>query len=223
MAEQLTRRKQIAPQRHPVLDRAVVVGGFGEAFGWHNVQCLPLRQLFRQPFRNQFRHLVFQAGCAVAAFPFDFFLAGLGLADNPAFVDHSKQLLAHLSCLGLAFDDLAINDALAIGKGTSPVATGYRAGGMVFEFVDDLKGTDPIAPTLRRGSASGGALRRVRGRWSVQGGIPTLERGNDLWNQPNTRAIGCQPPVWGKRHQPITVGAGDGTRPEVICRNCIRV
>ena len=142
VAKELARGKQIAPQRHAVLDGAVVVAYFWEPLARHHVERFPLGQLLLKPRLNLGVVVILGPGCPVSPDPF--ILSALprfqGL-DDALFVNHREKLFAHVAGLGLAFDLIAVDHPAAIGIGTCPVAARHCTVRLLLGGFDDLKRT----------------------------------------------------------------------------------
>ena len=115
VAKELPGREQIAPERHPVLDGAIVVAHFGESLARHDVERLPLRQLLGQHRPNLCAVVVLRPRRPIPANPLFTGLARLRLRENPFLVDDGEELLAHPSVPRLGLDDLAVDHPPTIG------------------------------------------------------------------------------------------------------------
>ena len=189
VAQQLTRREQVAPQRHAVLYGPVVVADFWKLLARHHIEGFPFGQPFGEPRLNLRAVVVLRPGCPVAAHP-PVLAAFAGLEDflDPPPVDDGEELFAHPARLSLTLDLVAIDDPAAIGIGASSGTPRHRAARLLPGGLDDLEGATPAFGTGT----------------SAQVGL-----------EPDPSATRCQPPVRRERHQALAIGAGDGARPEV--------
>ncbi len=193
MAEKLARREQIAPQRHPVLYRAVVVAGFGKPLGRNHVERLPFRKLFGESGRYDGAVVIFGRRRAIPAFPF-VLPPPPGLEDsrNTLLVHDRIELFAHPAGTGLAFDLVAVDHAPTVRIRTGAVATRHGTRRLVLRLMHDLERTHPTFRTRPRS--------RIR-------------------LQPNPNPTQRQAPVRRQRNQPIAIRTDDRPRPKVGERN----
>ena len=189
MAEKLARRKQIAPQRHTILNGAIVIAYFGKPFTRHHVERFPLRQFLIESRSDFGAVVVFGSGYAVAANPFWLapFTGFQEPFDAPS-VNNGIQLLTHTASLSLSLDLVAVDNPPAIGIRAGAVAARHRAGRLLSGRVDDLECTEAARGTCVRA---------------------------DTGPEPDPGAVGGQPPIRRERHEAIAIGAGDGACPEI--------
>ena len=104
VAEKLTGREQIAPERHPVLYGPIVVARLGKPLARHEVEGFPLRQLLVEPRPDLGAVVVLRSWRPVAAYPLLANPPRLRPDLDPLLVDDGVKLLSHLPGLRLFLD-----------------------------------------------------------------------------------------------------------------------
>src|SRR5262249_2875328 len=136
--------------------------------------------------------VVLGARSAVAALPLvTAALAALGPSLDSAPEDHGVQLLAHFAGLSLMLNLVAVDHAPTIRIGTGGVTVRHRAGRVLVDRVHDLEAAMTV-----------GAARPIA----------------QLWGQPHSGTVRCQPPIRRERDQPVAIRAADGASPQKVCR-----
>ena len=144
MAQELAGREEVTPQRHAVLDGAVVVADLREPLARHDVERHPFRQLLGEPLPDGSAVVVLRPGRAVAPDPFVAApLTGLEHAPrHTSLVDDREELFAHPPGLGLPLDLVAVDHPAAVVVRTVAVTAGHGAGKLLLGRADDLERAD---------------------------------------------------------------------------------